>query len=421
MIVILFGDKPKKCVLLHSRFSVGVIKMTDILLPQLTSFRFTCLTFLWLLLLTGCTIIKSIPDAELSRTEVATTANRAADWQLAHMQTFDYVRTFRDHTENSRGWIQGAFFVGLNRWADYSQNVQYQNAVIAKGTTNKWKLGDKAWHADDQVIGYSYVAVAARTGNHALIEPTKKEFKNILANRATHSLEYSSDPTHQGEATCQRRWCWCDALFMAPPVWAAVGKLTGDPAYLNYADEEYQATIDYLFDQQEHIFYRDGRFFERKSKNNKKIFWSRGNGWVFAGLPLLIEQIPADDPRKKKYEQLFITMAASLVKLQQPNGFWPSSLLDKDEFNVPETSGTGFMTFGLAWGINNGLLDRTVYLPAVRAGWKGLASAVDTNGKLGWVQQVGASPEKILAEDTQLYGVGALLLAATELGKLNNN
>jgi rhamnogalacturonyl hydrolase YesR len=205
---------------------------------------------------------------------------------------------------------------------------------------------------------------------------------------------------------------------MAPPVWAAVGKLTGNPAYLNYVDEEYQATIDYLFDKNEHLFYRDGRFFERRSKNDKKIFWSRGNGWVFAGLPLLIEQIPANDPRKQKYENLFKTMAASLLKLQQPNGFWPSSLLDKDEFSVPETSGTGFMTFGLAWGINNGLLSKAEYLPAVNAGWSGLASAVDKIGKLGWVQQVGASPEKILPEDTQLYGVGALLLAASEVSLL---
>jgi unsaturated rhamnogalacturonyl hydrolase len=375
-----------------------------------------CTTLLGLLLISGCAhkpaAIIPAPQA------VAEVANRAADWQLAHMENFDYVRTFRDHTENSHGWIQGAFFVGLNRWAEQSQNAGYLQALVAKGKANKWKIGDKSWHADDQVIGFTYAAVAARTNNLALIAPTQKIMKDILANRATHGLEYQPDPTGQGEATCQRRWCWCDALFMAPPVWAAVGKLTGDPAYLNYVDEEYQATIDYLFDKDEHLFYRDGRFFERRSKNDKKIFWSRGNGWVFAGLPLLIEQIPANDPRKQKYESLFKTMAASLLKLQQPNGFWPSSLLDKDEFNVPETSGTGFMTFGLAWGINNGLLSKAEYLPAVNAGWNGLASAVDKTGKLGWVQQVGASPEKILPEDTQLYGVGALLLAASEVSRL---
>lgn len=371
--------------------------------------------FALLVSLTGCA---NKPSISIKSSAVTDIANRAADWQLAHMNSFDYVRTFRDHTENPHGWIQGAFYVGLDRWAVRTNNPRYLQALVAKGEANQWQLGEKNWHADDQVIGFSYAAVAARKNDLSLIAPTQKVFKEIMANRATHSLEYASDPTHQGEATCQRRWCWCDALFMAPPVWAAVGKLMGDPAYLNYADEEYQATIDYLFDKDEHLFYRDGRFFERRSKNDKKIFWSRGNGWVFAGLPLLIEQIPANDPRKQKYEQLFKTMAASLVKLQQPNGFWPSSLLDKDEFNVPETSGTGFMTFGLAWGINNGLLSKAEYLSAVNSGWNGLASAVDKTGKLGWVQQVGASPEKILPEDTQLYGVGALLLAASEVSRL---
>lgn len=379
--------------------------------------RSVCITrslaLLTLYLISGCATQNSI-----TKTDVASIANRAADWQLAHMQSFDYVRTFRDHTENPHGWVQGAFFVGLSRWADQSTNAGYHAALVAKGEANHWQLGEKDWHADDQVIGFSYAAVAARTGDLAVLAPTQKVFKKIMANPATHSLEYAPDPTHQGEATCQRRWCWCDALFMAPPVWAAVGKLAGDPAYLNYVDEEYQATIDYLFDKDEQLFYRDGRFFERSSKNGKKVFWSRGNGWVFAGLPLFIEQIPAGDPRKQKYENLFKTMAARLIKLQQPNGFWPSSLLNKDQFNVPETSGTGFMTFGLAWGINSGLLSRAEYLPAVAAGWKGLASAVDETGKLGWVQQVGASPEKILPEDTQLYGVGALLLAASEVNRL---
>lgn len=367
--------------------------------------------------LNACTTTPTRID-DLDKDNVTNTANRVADWQLSHMGSFDYVRTFQDHTEYSKGWIQGALFVGLDRWANTTSNTRYQQAVIAKGEMNEWKLGDKTWHADDQVIGFSYAAVAERTNDLSLLEPTKIAFQEILGDRAMNSLEYFPDPTHQGEATCQRRWCWCDALFMAPPVWAAMGKLTNDPAYMDYVHEEYQATIDYLFDKEESLFYRDGRFLERRNKNGKKIFWSRGNGWVFAGLPLLMEQIPDSDPRKQQYKALFKKMAAKLITLQQPSGFWPSSLLDSTEFDVPETSGTGFMTFGLAWGINNGLLPRDEYLPAVTAGWKGLASAVDDSGKLGWVQQVGASPEKILPGDTQLYGVGALLLAASEITRL---
>jgi rhamnogalacturonyl hydrolase YesR len=175
-------------------------------------FAFTIL--LCLLLISGCA---HKPAATIPAPQtVAEVANRAADWQLAHMESFAYVRTFRDHTENPHGWVQGAFFVGLNRWAEHSQNADYLQALVAKGESNKWKLGDKSWHADDQVIGFTYAAVAARTNNLALIAPTQKIMKDILGNRATDSLEYQPDPTGQGEATCQRRWCWCDALWLRP-------------------------------------------------------------------------------------------------------------------------------------------------------------------------------------------------------------
>lgn len=348
-----------------------------------------------------------------SNSEVVALANKVADWQLAHMEDFSYVRTFQDHTELDRGWIQAAFYIGLARWAKVTDEEKYWQALQQKGEANKWQLGDLEWHADDQAIAQIYAALAERTNDLSLLEPTRTGFQAILNDRATNSLEFVRGG--EAEGTCQRRWCWSDALFMAPPAWAAMSQLTDDPAYLQYALDEYQATIDYLYDEEDHLFYRDSRFFERRSKNDQKVFWSRGNGWVFAGLPLFLEQLPANDPRKASYETLFVEMAEQLITLQQSNGFWPSSLLDAEEFPIPESSGTGFMTFGLAWGINNGLLPTEQFMAPTQAGWVALVSAVNENGRLGWVQQVGYSPEQIEENDTQLYGVGALLLAGSEM------
>lgn len=344
-------------------------------------------------------------------------ANKVADWQLAHMDDFSYVRTFQEHTEFDRGWIQGAFYVGLARWAQATENTTYWQALQQKAEANQWRLGDLVWHADDQVIAQLYAALAERHKDLSLLEPSLAEFKAIMNNRATNSLEFVRGG--EAEGICQRRWCWCDALFMAPPAWAAMSRLTGDPAYLDYALEEYQATVDYLYDKEEHLFYRDSRFFERRTQNGHKVFWSRGNGWVFGGLPLLLEELPDGDPRKASYQALFVGMAERLIELQQAEGFWPSSLLDAAEFPIPESSGTGFMVFGLAWGINNGLLPADKFLPPVHKGWQALASAVDDSGRLGWVQQVGYSPEQVQQDDTQLYGVGAFLLAASEMLKLD--
>lgn len=355
-------------------------------------------------------------EPELSPNSVEKIANNVADWQLRHMEDFSYVRTFQDHTEQSRGWVQAAFYIGLLRWAQETDDARYWEVLREKASANQWRLGELAWHADDQAIAQVYAGLAERHNDLSLLAPTKSEFRRILANPVDHDLVFEAGGPAEG--TCQRRWCWCDALFMAPPAWAAMSRLTGDPDYLNYAHREYQATIDFLYDPQEHLFYRDSRFFDQRTDNGKKVFWSRGNGWVLAGLPLFLEQLPQDDPLRSDYETLLVEMSERLVSLQKDSGFWPSSLLDTDEFPIPESSGTAFMIFGLAWGINNGLLPEEDFMPAIESGWNALESAVGPDGRMGWVQQVGNSPDQVRQEDTQLYGVGAMLLAASEVRKL---
>lgn len=83
-----------------------------------------------------------------------------------------------------------------------------------------------------------------------------------------------------------------DALFMAPPVYAALYTITGDKIYLNYMDSEYKECVDSLYDKEDHLFYRDNKRIPLREKNGSKQFWGRGNGWVFAGLPLIIDNLP---------------------------------------------------------------------------------------------------------------------------------
>ena len=203
---------------------------------------------------------------------------------------------------------------------------------------------------------------------------------------------------------------------MAPPAWVALSKVSGDGRYLAHADPEFWATTDYLYDAQEHLYYRDSRFITQRDPAGRKIFWGRGNGWVFAALARILTDLPPGHPNRARYEALFKQMAARLVTLQGAQGYWPVSLLEPQ--NTPETSGTGFFVYGLAWGIHHGLLTTSDYQAAVQRGWHALTAAVESDGKLGWVQRVGAAPDKVGPDDTQLYGVGAFLLAASEVSAL---
>jgi hypothetical protein len=155
-----------------------------------------------------------------------------------------------------------------------------------------------------------------------------------------------------------------------------------------------------------------------REKNGAKIFWSRGNGWVFGGLVRVLEAMPLDNPDRGMYETLYKEMAAKLIAIQPEDGMWRPSLLDPASFPVPESSGSGFFCYGLAWGINHGLLEEKTYLPAVIKAWQGLNRNVQADGKLGYVQPIGADPRMTKAEDTEIYGVGAFLLAGSEVYKI---
>ena len=117
-------------------------------------------------------------------------------------------------------------------------------------------------------------------------------------------------------------------------------------------------------------------------------------------------------------------MAAKLASIQKTDGYWNASLLGAPKDTLPESSGTAFYVYGLAWGINSGLLDPLVYQPNVDRGWQALTRAVHKNGKLGWVQPISDRPEMNTFDDTQIYGVGAFLLAASavaDLSEANND
>jgi rhamnogalacturonyl hydrolase YesR len=115
---------------------------------------------------------------------------------------------------------------------------------------------------------------------------------------------------------------------------------------------------------------------------------------------------------------LFQSMAATLLGLQRADGYWSSCLTDSADYPDPETSGTSAFTFAFAWGLNRGLLDPSKYRAAADKGWTALTSAVDSSGKLGWVQPVGAAPGASVQTNSQPYAVGLFLLAGSEVAEL---
>lgn len=234
------------------------------------------------------------------------------------------------------------------------------------------------------------------------------------------------------------KWWWVDALYVAMPVYAQLSNLEHDgtlPEKLGYSSAlfaKYDETKQQrgLWDAEEGMWYRDLRFVNMPSPNGEKIFWSRGNGWAFAALARVLEILPTTDPHYQEYLATFQQMAAALIEKQDQAGFWHQNLADPDHCGGPESSGTAFFTYGLAWGINHQHLDRATYLPATIRAWEWLTETAvqdDPAGLLGYVQPVGDAPictqEQPLPgpTTTEDFGVGLFLLAASEVVKLESS
>lgn len=346
-------------------------------------------------------------------------AVRLADWQLGQMHGGTVSRATGE-TRNPRAWEQGVFWVGMAALADAGAPPRIRQAILDMGAANRWLPGEKPYFADDHVITQSYLWAARNGAGEAARAPARRTFDRVINAPAITSLAFYIPPEGYGAAECLKRWCWCDALFMAPPALLEMSLQTGDARYRDFAMREFWATTDFLYDPVERLYYRDSRFFERRDAKGRKEFWSRGNGWVFAGMARAIPLLDKDGADRHRMEGLFLRMAARLKALQKPDGYWAPSLLAPED-SPPEASGTAFYTYGLAWGINTGLLPRAEYEPAVRHGWAALQRAIQPDGRIGYVQQVSDRPEKVEPADTQYYGVGAFLLAATQIAALDKN
>lgn len=176
-------------------------------------------------------------------------------------------------------------------------------------------------------------------------------------------------------------------------------------------------THDYLYDSSEHLYFRDQRFFTQQEKNGKKVFWSRGNGWVLAGIARTVDNMPASYKHKKSLLSVYNDMIKKVVSLQQADGSWHTSLLDPASYPHKEISGIGFYAYAILWGLNKGILDKNIYWPVAKKARVAMVEEVKENGMLGYIQPIGAAPDLVNEHSTEIYGVGAFLLAGTEMYK----
>ncbi|QNE41089.1 glycoside hydrolase family 88 protein [Hymenobacter sp. NBH84] len=322
-------------------------------------------------------------------------------WQLAHPK----------HALTD--WTNAAFYSGVFAAYQTTKTKWVLDSLMAMGNRTQWQPDKRYDHADDIAICQTYLNLYRLKKDRQMIAPTLT---------ALDKLYTTPGPEVQRHGIT---WWWCDALFMGPPVLVKAALIDNQPRYLAFNDTLYKQTYRRLYNQQQHLFTRDASYLwnaageGKKESNGQPIFWSRGNGWVMGGLVQILQELPQDYPTRPFYQTLFKEMSARLIALQQPDGLWRASLLDPGAYPGGEASGSGFDCYALAWGINQGLLDKATYLPHVQQAWAALNRCVSPEGRVGWVQPIGADPRRdFSAESWEVYGTGAFLLAGSEVIKL---
>ena len=329
-------------------------------------------------------------------------------------------------------WTRAVYYEGLMALNAIDPQQRYVEYATRWADFHKWtpRNGVTTCDADDQCCGRTYVELAALKGgdqkarlanvianlDHQMVTPNSKKIANA-------KLKGGSEPQLYGW------WTWIDAIQMAMPLYMQIANVTGEQKYRDHAMKMYRWTRNEcgggLFNTKEGLWWRDADYVPPyKEKDGQNCYWSRGNGWVYAALVRCMNNLPAKSKEYKELKKDFLLMSKGLLGCQQADGFWHVSLVSNAVYPNPEMTGTALFLYGMAWGINNGLLKDKEYRPACEKAWKALESCLHKDGFLGWNQGTGKDPSAgqpvtfTSMPDFEDYGTGCYLLGLSEYFKL---
>jgi len=321
-------------------------------------------------------------------------------------------------------WHNAAYHTGNMEAYSITKNETYRQYSEGWAKYNNWK---GAASNDTATWKYNYGETSAHVlfGDWQICFQTYVDLYNLDAVKDTAKITRAiSIMEYEMRTSNNDYWWWADGLYMVMPVMIKLYNITGNVRYLEKLKDYFIYADNLMFDSEYSLYYRDAKYIFplQPTLNGKKNFWARGDGWVFAGLAKVLKELPENDTLVRPLLlKRFLSMASSLRYLQQEEGYWTRSILDPTHAPGYETSGTAFFCYGYFWGINNGLLKKTDYLPTAIKAWNYLQNiAVQPDFSLGYVQPIGenASPDiMVKATSTANFGVGAFLMAAAETSR----
>jgi hypothetical protein len=162
-----------------------------------------------------------------------------------------------------------------------------------------------------------------------------------------------------------------DAVFMAGPILAVTGKLTGEGKY-------FDAAANHFASMRKLCVRRDGLY---RHSPLCEAAWGRGNGFPALGLALALSDWPDDHPAKHELIAEFQKHMAALKPHQDAKtGCWHQVIDHPDSYD--EYSCTCMIGFAMQRGIRRGWLAKNDYQPCVERAWRAIKERTSADGKL---------------------------------------
>lgn len=351
----------------------------------------------------------------------------------------------------------------MKLWKDSATTARwvYDNGVVMKGIEGVWLQT-----ADRKYFNYIHNYIDAVVSPEGEIKGYKGEdynLDNVLCGREVLTLyKVLGTPKYYKAATQLREqlkgqprvpeggfWhkkrypnqMWLDGLYMGEPFYAEYAATFHEEADFNDIANQFILMEQHARDPKTGLLYHAWDQSKKERWANPKTglslnFWARADGWYAMALVDVLDQFPANHPKRAELIAILNRLAAGIQKYQDPqSGLW-YEVLDKakEKGNYPEASASSMFVYALAKGYRMGYLPAT-YKAVAEKGYKGILNKfieTDANGQVNLngtvsVGGLGGNPyrdgsyqyylsEKVVKNDPK--GVGAFILAAVEIERL---
>jgi rhamnogalacturonyl hydrolase YesR len=213
---------------------------------------------------------------------------------------------------------------------------------------------------------------------------------------------------------------WADDLYMSVPYLARMGKLTGNNKYFDFAIQQVEQFNKYIYDPSTGLYFHT--YFNDENMNGVAR-WGRCNGWVALAQAELLDNLPANHPKRPELVKLLLRQIVGFSRYQDTSGMW-HQVLDKPESYL-ESSVTAMYVYTVAKAVNEGWVNKR-FITIAQRGWDALTKKITPDGQVPDIC-IGTSVEEDISyyfnrpkELNDTHGLGAFLMAGAEMIKAKN-